>query len=102
MIITVLSADRENDPAMIAAIGASAALSISNIPWDGPTACVSVGYVDGQYVLYPSLQTLADSQLELTVAASEDAVLMVEASADELPEDTMVGAITFALSLIHI
>ncbi|ADI14741.1 polyribonucleotide nucleotidyltransferase [Truepera radiovictrix] len=96
VIITVLSADRENDPAMIAAIGASAALSISNIPWDGPTACVSVGYVDGQYVLYPSLQTLADSQLELTVAASEDAVLMVEASADELPEDTMVGAITFA------
>jgi polyribonucleotide nucleotidyltransferase len=96
VIITVLSADQQNDPAMIAAIGASAALSISNIPWDGPTACVSVGYDAGRYVLYPSLQQLASSALELTVAASRDAVLMVEASADELPEDVMVGAIEFA------
>ena len=96
VIITVLSADQKNDPAMIAAIGASAALSISNIPWDGPTACVSVGYEQGQYVLYPTLQQLESSALELTVAASKDAVLMVEASADELPEDVMVGAIEFA------
>ena len=96
VIITVLSADQHNDPAMIAAIGASAALSISNIPWDGPTACVSVGYEQGQYVLYPTLQQLESSALELTVAASKDAVLMVEASADELPEDVMVGAIEFA------
>jgi len=96
VIITVLSADQQNDPAMIAAIGASAALSISNIPWDGPTACVSVGYVGGQYVLYPSFQQLESSALELTVAASRDAVLMVEASADELSEDVMVGAIEFA------
>ena len=98
VIITVLSADQHNDPAMIAAIGASAALSISNIPWDGPTACVSVGYEQGQYVLYPTLQQLESSALELTVAASKDAVLMVEASADELPEDVMVGAIEFAQS----
>ena len=96
VIITVLSADQVNDPAMVAAIGASAALSISNIPWDGPTACVSVGYEQGQYVLYPTLQQLESSALELTVAASKDAVLMVEASADELPEDVMVGAIEFA------
>ena len=96
VIITVLSADQENDPAMIAAIGASAALSISNIPWDGPTACVSVGYDGGEYILYPTLQQLQSSALELTVAASRDAVLMVEASADELPEDVMVGAIEFA------
>ncbi len=96
VIITVLSADQENDPAMVAAIGASAALSISNIPWDGPTACVSVGYEGGEYVLYPSLQALAHSALELTVAASKDAVLMVEASADELSEEVMVGAIEFA------
>ena len=96
VIITVLSADQHNDPAMIAAIGASAALSISNIPWNGPTACVSVGYEQGQYVLYPTLQQLESSALELTVAASRDAVLMVEASADELPEDVMVGAIEFA------
>ena len=98
VIITVLSADQKNDPAMIAAIGASAALSISNIPWDGPTACVSVGYDQGQYVLYPTLQQLESSALELTVAASKDAVLMVEASADELSEDVMVGAIEFAQS----
>ena len=98
VIITVLSADQENDPAMIAAIGASAALSVSNIPWDGPTACVSVGYEAGQYVLYPTLQQLQTSALELTVAASRDAVLMVEASADELSEDVMVGAIEFAQS----
>ncbi len=98
VIITVLSADQENDPAMIAAIGASAALSISNIPWDGPTACVSVGYEAGQYVLYPTLQQLQGSALELTVAASKDAVLMVEASADELSEEVMVGAIEFAQS----
>ncbi|CAA9586279.1 MAG: Polyribonucleotide nucleotidyltransferase [uncultured Truepera sp.] len=96
VIITVLSADQENDPAMIAAIGASAALSVSNIPWDGPTACVSVGFEEGQYVLYPTLQQLQTSALELTVAASRDAVLMVEASAAELSEDVMVGAIAFA------
>lgn len=96
VIITVLSADQENDPAMVAAIGASAALSISNIPWDGPTACVSVGYEQGTYVLNPSMQSLQHSGLELTVAATQDAVLMVEASAEELPEDVMVGAITFA------
>jgi polyribonucleotide nucleotidyltransferase len=96
VIITVLSADQQNDPAMVAAIGASAALSISNIPWDGPTACVSVGYNEGHYVLYPSLQQLETSALELTVAASCEAVLMVEASADELPEEVMVGAIAFA------
>jgi polyribonucleotide nucleotidyltransferase len=96
VIITVLSADQQNDPAMIAAIGASAALSISNIPWDGPTACVSVGYDAGRHLLYPSLQALETSALELTVAASKDAVLMVEASADELSEDVMVGAIEFA------
>lgn len=98
IIITILSADQVNDPAPLAAIGASAALSISNIPWDGPTACANVGYVNGEYVLNPTLEQLksGESRLELTVAASKDAVLMVEASADELPEDIMVGAIEFA------
>ncbi|HZW26914.1 MAG TPA: polyribonucleotide nucleotidyltransferase, partial [Trueperaceae bacterium] len=98
VIATVLSADQVNDPAPLAAIGASAALSISDIPWAGPTACCTVGYQDGRYVLNPSMKDLHDglSQLELTVAASADAVLMVEAAADELPEDVMVGAIEFA------
>ena len=96
VIITVLSADQENDPATVAAIGASAALSISSTPWDGPTACVSVGYLDGQYRLNPTLPELETSALELTVAATKDAVLMVEGSAAELEEDVMVGAIEFA------
>jgi polyribonucleotide nucleotidyltransferase len=98
VIITVLSADRQNDPAIIAAIGASAALSISNIPWDGPAACASIGYKDGQYIMNPSMRDLHDrtSKLELTVAVSKDALLMVEASAEELPEEVMVGAIEFA------
>jgi polyribonucleotide nucleotidyltransferase len=98
VIITVLSADRENDPAILAAIGASAALSISNIPWDGPAACASIGYKDGQYIMNPSMKDLHDgtSKLELTVAVSKDALLMVEASSEQLPEEVMVGAIEFA------
>lgn len=96
VIITVLSADQENDPGPLGAIGASAALAISDTPWDGPTACHHVAYVDGSYVIAPTFQQLAESSLELTVAASKDAVLMVEASADELPESVMVGAIEFA------
>jgi len=96
VIITVLSADQQNDPAIAAAVGASAALSISNVPWEGPTACASVGYLGGEYVLNPTFQQLQSSALELTVAASKDAVLMVEASAAELPEEVMAGAIEFA------
>ena len=98
VLVTVLSADQENDPAPLAAIGASAALHISDVPWNGPVACCSVGYQNGAYVANPSLQVLheGESELELTVAASENAVLMVEAAAKQLPEDTMVGAIEFA------
>lgn len=98
VIVTVLSADQVNDPAPLAAIGASAALAISDVPWNGPTACTTVGYEGGSYIANPSLRLLKDggSQLELTVAASKDAVLMVEAAASELPEDVMVGAIEFA------
>ncbi|MFA5568160.1 MAG: polyribonucleotide nucleotidyltransferase [Trueperaceae bacterium] len=98
VIVTILSADQVNDPAPLAAIGASAALSISDIPWAGPTACATVGYDGGQYLANPSMRRLHDggSQLELTVAASKNAVLMVEAAATELQEDVMVGAIEFA------
>ncbi|HLR47110.1 MAG TPA: polyribonucleotide nucleotidyltransferase, partial [Deinococcales bacterium] len=96
VLITVLSADQENDPALPAAIGASAALSISDIPWDGPVACGSVGQLNGEFVLNPTFQQLEESDLELTVACSSEAVLMVEASAHELSEDRMVEAIEFA------
>jgi polyribonucleotide nucleotidyltransferase len=98
VIVTVLSADQKNDPAPLAAIGASAALSLSDIPWNGPVACTQVGYLDGGYVVAPTMQQLIDpdNRLELTVAASGEAVLMVEAAAAELPEDVMVGAIETA------
>lgn len=96
VIITVLSADQVNDPGILGAIGASAALSISNIPWDGPTACVRVGYQDGQYILNPTVQQLETTDLELVVAGTQDAILMVEAGAKELSEEVMVGALEFA------
>ncbi len=96
VLITILSADQELDPAQAAAIGASAALAMSDIPWDGPIACGSVGMVNGEFVMNPTFAQLADSPLELTVSCSADAVLMVEASAAELDEDTMVAAIEFA------
>ncbi len=93
VIITVLSADQENDPGCLGAIGASAALSLSNAPWDGPTGCLQVGYIDGEYIINPTLQQKQESALELTLACTDDAVLMVEASSDELDEATMIGAI---------
>ncbi len=98
VITTVLSADQISDPGPITAIAVSAALTVSDIPWDGPTACANVGYIDGHYVLNPTFQQLesGESSLELTLAITKDAVLMVEARADELPEDVMVGAIEFA------
>jgi polyribonucleotide nucleotidyltransferase len=98
VIATVLSADQQNDAAWLAAIGASAALAISDIPWNGPVACTDVGYMHDQYIVAPTLQQLADpsNRLELTVATSRDAVLMVEAAADELSERVMVGAIEAA------
>jgi polyribonucleotide nucleotidyltransferase len=98
VIITVLSADQVNDPGPLGAIGASVALAMSDIPWDGPIACGKVGYIGGEYVLNPTLQQLGEdsSTLDLTVSITRDAVLMVEAAADELPEEVMVGAIEFA------
>lgn len=96
IIVTVLSADKINDPAPIAAIGTSAALAISEIPWEGPTACANIGYVDNQYIINPSYEVMEKSRLELTLAATKDAVLMVEASADELDEQNVIGAIESA------
>jgi polyribonucleotide nucleotidyltransferase len=102
VIVTVLSADQENDAGWLGAIGASAALTLSDIPWNGPVACTNVGYMNDAYVVAPTLQQLIDpaNRLELTVAASREAVLMVEAAADELPEDVMVGAIETAQSAL--
>jgi polyribonucleotide nucleotidyltransferase len=96
VIITVLSADQQNTPDVLGPIAASAALSISDIPWDGPCATVRVGRVDGNFVINPTLQQLELSDLDIVVAGTKDAVLMVECAAKELNEDVMVSAIEFA------
>ncbi len=96
VIITVLSADQKNAPDVLGPIAASAALSISDIPWDGPCATVRVGRVDGNFVINPTLQQLMVSDLDIVVAGTKDAVLMVECAAKELGEDIMVSAIEFA------
>ncbi len=96
VIITVLSADGQNLPDVLGPIGASAALTISDIPWQGPTACVRVGQVDGQFILNPTTDQLAHSRLDLVVAGTRDAVMMVEAGAQEVSEDDLVAAIEFA------
>ncbi|GGK95820.1 polyribonucleotide nucleotidyltransferase [Deinococcus radiotolerans] len=96
VIITVLSADQQNMPDVLGPIGASAALSISDIPWNGPTACVRVGQIDGQFVLNPTADQLERSRMDLVVAGTRDAVMMVEAGAQNVAEEDLVAAIEFA------
>ncbi|GAA5514553.1 polyribonucleotide nucleotidyltransferase [Deinococcus carri] len=96
VIITVLSADQQNAPDVLGAIGASAALSVSDIPWNGPTACVRVGQLDGEYVINPTADQLTRSGMDLVVAGTRDAVMMVEAGAQGASEEALVGAIEFA------
>jgi polyribonucleotide nucleotidyltransferase len=93
VIITTFSVDRQNDPGPLAIIGASAALAISDIPFNGPVGAVTVGHVDGELVVNPLMPDMARSRLELVVAGTADAVLMVEAGADELPDDEMLEAV---------
>jgi polyribonucleotide nucleotidyltransferase len=95
VVCTVLSHDLENDPDVIALVGASAALTISGIPFMGPIAGARVGYVDGKYVLNPTAADLERSDLDLVVAGTQEGVLMVESEAKELSEETMLGAVTF-------
>ena len=95
VICTVLSHDLENDPDVVAMIGASAALTLSGIPFMGPIGAARVGYVDGQYVLNPLQEKLGESALDLVVAGTAEGVLMVESEAKELSEEIMLGAVTF-------
>jgi polyribonucleotide nucleotidyltransferase len=95
MICTVLSHDLENDPDIVSMIGASAALTISGIPFLGPVGGARVGYIDGAYVLNPTLDELSRSELDLVVAGTTEGVLMVESEAKELPEEVMLGAVMF-------
>src|SRR5712691_889850 len=95
VVCTVLSHDLENDPDVVALIGASAALTISGIPFMGPIAGCRVGYIAGQYVVNPTIDQLPNSQLDLLVAGTGEGVLMVESEAKELSEEIMLGAVTF-------
>jgi len=95
IIATVVSLNPEVDPDIPALLGASAALAISGLPFDGPIGAARVAYIDGEYALNPLKSDLEKSQLDLVVAGTSDAVLMVESEADCLPEDVMLGAVTF-------
>ncbi len=95
VICTVLSHDLENDPDIAAMVGASAALTLSGLPFLGPVAGCRVGYRDGKYVLNPAVDEVADSELDLVVAGTRDGVLMVESEARELSEEVMLGAVVF-------
>ncbi len=95
IVCTVLSHDLENDPDIVAMVGASAALTISGVPFMGPVGAARVAYIDGEYVLNPPRNQLARSQLDLVVAGTTEGVLMVESEAKELSEDVMLGAVSF-------
>src|SRR5229473_833095 len=95
VVAQVMSCNPEVDPDIAAMIGVSAALTLSGIPFKGPIAAARVGYVNGQYVLNPTATQLKESQLNLVVAGTEHAVLMVESEAHELPEDVMLGSVVF-------
>tara|TARA_R110000868_G_scaffold73117_25_gene212502 strand:- start:720 stop:2831 length:2112 start_codon:yes stop_codon:yes gene_type:complete len=95
IVLTVLSHDLENDPDIVALVGASAALTISGVPFMGPIGGARVGYIDGEYVLNPPIDSMEDSKLDLIVAGTSEAVLMVESEAQELSEEIMLGAVMF-------
>ncbi|MEK9752012.1 MAG: polyribonucleotide nucleotidyltransferase [Rhodospirillaceae bacterium] len=95
VICTVLSHDQENDPDIPAMVGASAALTISGLPFLGPIGGCRVGYIDGNYVLNPQLDEMPNTTLDLVVAGTREGVLMVESEASELSEEIMLGAVTF-------
>ncbi len=108
IVATVMSVDPEIDPDIVAMIGASAAVCLSGIPFAGPIGAARVGYIDGQYILNPTKTELVTSTLDLVVAGTEAAVLMVESEAHELPEEVMLGSVVFGhqqqqavIELIH-
>src|SRR5271166_4993004 len=95
VIVTTLSHDLENDPDILAMIAASAALTLSGAPFMGPLGAARVGFINNEYVLNPQLDEMTESQLDLVVAGTQDAVLMVESEAKELTEELMLGAVMF-------
>jgi polyribonucleotide nucleotidyltransferase len=95
VVTTVLSHDMENDPDIVAMVAASAALTLSGVPFLGPIGAARVGYIDDKYVLNPMVDEMPETALDLVVAGTADAVLMVESEAKELPEDVMLGAVMY-------
>src|SRR5690349_404310 len=98
VIATVLSADKENPTDVIALCAASAALHISNIPWDGPIAGVRVARVDGEFITFPTFEQSAKADIDLVVAASKDAIVMVEGGAEEASEKDLIDILMYAHS----
>ncbi len=98
VVVTVLSADMENDPDLLAIVGASAALSISDVPFAGPVAASRVGYIDDAYVLNPTYTQLEHSKLDLVIVGTKDGTVMVEGDAKQVPEDLLINALSFGQS----
>ncbi len=101
VIVTLMSLNPEVSPEIVAMVATSAALAISGVPFQGPIAAAKVGYKDGVYLLNPSLKSLKSSELELVVAGTADAILMVESEAKELSEDVMLGAVMFGHTMFQ-
>ena len=95
VIVTTMSHDQENDPDIVAMVAASAALTLSGAPFMGPIGAARVGFINNEYVLNPQIDEMTESNLDLVVAGTQDAVLMVESEAKELPEEVMLGAVMF-------
>jgi len=95
VVCTVLSHDMENDPDIVAMVGASAALTLSGLPFLGPIGGARIGFIDGEYVLNPTLAQMEDSRLDLVLAGTSEGVLMVESEAKELSEEQMLGAVVY-------
>lgn len=95
VVVTVVQHDLENDPDIVSIVATSAALTLSGVPFMGPIGGARVGYINGEYVLNPHIDVMPESKLDLVVAGTGDAVLMVESEAQELPEDIMLGAVMF-------
>lgn len=101
IMATVISADKDNDPGILSMVGASAALMVSDIPFQGPIAGIKVGRIDGRFIANPSADELGKSDIDIVVAASKDAVIMVEGSAAEVSEEDMLEAIFFGQAAIQ-
>jgi polyribonucleotide nucleotidyltransferase len=96
VVITVMAVDKENDPDVLGTVGASTALCISDVPFAGPVSSVRVGYIDGEYVVNPTFDQLGESLIDIVVAGTKNAIMMVEAGANEAPEEIILGAMEFA------